>query len=64
MNTPSSQPVVLTQRGVLHVWYSPEACNLDDAAAHTIYLNGEGEALNDSHYRRRCRRCFKRKETP
>jgi hypothetical protein len=54
-----SEPVVLTQRGVLHHWPAWEACNIDDSKFHVVFTGGRAPARDDPRYRRDCRRCFK-----
>ena len=54
------QPVILTPRGVLHIYPAFESCNLDASDEATIYLTGAEAARQDPRYRRDCRRCERR----
>lgn len=58
----ADQPVVLTRRGILHLYPAFEPCNIDDAEEHTIFLSGADTARADPRYRRDCRRCAYRLE--
>ena len=52
------QVFAMTRHGILHVYPSPEQCNLDDSREHVLFFVLD-EARKDESYRRDCRRCFR-----
>jgi hypothetical protein len=57
-----TEPVILTKRGVLHLYPAFESDNLDATKEHVIFTAGAVEARKDPRYRRDCLRCHARLE--